>query len=732
MITNKNIHNVIEDNMSDYSAYVVLNRAIPDLRDATKPVHKRIIYAMYKEGATKFMKSATMSGKVMAYHPHADTYPTMVGMVQKDGQLLPWLVGKGNFSQHTSRDLKYGSSRYTEVKLSNFTIDVLKDLNNHSIDFVPNYDGTKMMPEVLPVKFPTILHYCQSGIGVGMASNIPSFNMRELSEAIEKYINSGEKTMLIPDFVTGGSIVLNKNEIAKINKLGRGNIRLRAKYKVYDNKIIINEIPYTTSREAIIESVINLIKDDKIREIINIKDTTDLQGMSITITCKKNIDTGNLMNKLYMMTPLESTFSANMNVICDKLPKVMGAWNIIDKWLEWRKGCIIRSYNYEINELKKKQHLYEAFIKIIDCIDEVIDIIRISSEDKIIQNLVNKLQIDKEQAEYISEVKLRNLNHIYIQKKINEIEKINQDIKDKFEFINDENNISQTIIRDIKGVTKKYGQPRKTNIIEDNVSIKINKEDLVEDYNCRILYTKNYIKKHMKQSENHKLKEDEIILGDITTTNKSNLLIFTNKANRYKVPVHILDTLSPASYGQFIRSIIELESDEEIIKIVSVEDNKGYIVSVYENGKVSKAKVDSFLSNNKKLLNCYNTESKLIDIDYIIKDKDIFLLSDEGKALIFNTERISAKGSRHSRGNVGIKLNEGFKCIYAVIDVTKEDRFTLITKKGKERLVMLDDVSNREDIDWLTYLTGRNGNQGNFIYNTRLSNDLIVNVREEK
>lgn len=726
MITNKNIHNIIEENMSDYSAYVVLNRAIPDLRDATKPVHKRIIYAMHREKATKFMKSATMSGKVMALHAHGDTYPTMVGMAQKDAQLLPWLVGKGNFSQHTSRDLMYGSSRYTEIKLSDFTIDVLKDLNNHSIDYIPNYDGTIMIPEVLPVKFPTILHYCQSGIGVGMASNIPSFNMNEIADAIEKYCLEGEKTILIPDFATGGSIVLNNKELNKINNCGVGTIRLRANYKIDGNNIVITEIPYTTSREAIIESVINLIKEGKIKEIIKINDSTDLKGMRMTIKCKKNTNLDLLMEKLYILTPLESTFSANMNVICDKLPKVMGVWDIVDKWLEWRKGCIIRSYNYEIAELSKKIHLYQGFIKIIDYIEDVIEIIRNSTEMSINQKLMNKFNIDEKQANYVSDLKLKNLNKEFINRRILEIDSLIKNKNNKEEYIKDNKNLLKTIVTEIKSTAKKYGQPRRTQIVE--CVNETQKNELIEDYNCRIFYTKNYIKKHLKQSDNHKIKEDEIILGDIVSTNKSTLLIFTNKANRYKLPVHALDTVSPSNYGQFIPSLINLEEDEEVIKIVSVEDNKGFIVAVFENGKVSKVKIDSFLSNNKKLMNCFNVESKLIDIDYISKDKDIFLLSNEGKGLIFNTERINAKGSRSTQGNIGIKLNEGFKCAAAIIDVTKEDRFTLHTQKNKSKFVMLEDISPREDVSWFDYIYGRNGNQGNFICNTRSNNDLITSV----
>lgn len=684
MITNKNIDNIIEENMSDYSAYVVLNRAIPDLRDATKPVHKRIIYAMHKEKATKFMKSATMSGKVMAYHPHGDTYPTIVGMVQKDNQLLPWLVGKGNFSQHTSRDLMYGSSRYTEVKLSDFTIDVLKDLNNHSIDFIPNYDGTKLMPEVLPVRFPTILHYCQSGIGVGMASNIPSFNMKEISDAIEKYIKYNQKTMLIPDFATGGQIILSNSEIEKINKDGKGSIKLRAKYKVENNSIVVTEIPYTTTREAIIEKIIDLIKEGTIKDIISVKDTTDLRGMSITIKYKKNTDVEKLMTRLYLATPLESIFSANMNVICDKLPKVMGVWDIIDKWLEWRSGCIVKSYNYEISELNKKIHLYSAFIKVINCIDDIIEIIRFSEEDMIVPNLIKKLTIDKEQAEYIADIKLRNLNSTFVKKRISEIDNLRKLTSDKYDFINNKDNILKTIVKEINEVSKKYSKPRKTEIVYEDKTKEISADEFIEDYSCNIIYTKeNYLKKTLRYSDAQKVKDGDEVISMIQTSNKGEVILFSDKQNAYKLQINDLDSKQPSMLGLYIPSLIKLNKDENIIGCVATNNYKGFAIITYENGKIHKLPLESFRTNTKRsMLKNTLIDSPIVSIIQIEEDTDIYLESSQNKALVINTENINEKASRNSQGIQVMHSNkEGFRVIKAELYKNQVNYDDYITNK---------------------------------------------------
>ena len=729
----RNIESFIQDGMMEYSGYILLNRCIPDLRDSCKPVIRRILFTMLREKAFKFTKSASISGKVMAIHPHGSCYPAIVGMVQTDNQLTPWLVGKGNFAQHTSRDLQPSADRYSEVKLGEYATEVLKDLNSKSVKWIPNFDGTIMMPEVLPVKFPMILNYCQSGIGVGMASNIPSFNMKEIAEAIDKYINTGIKTNLIPDFATKGRIINNGNIINKINTEGVGSVYLLATYKIEDNVILIDSIPYSTTREAIIDKIIELIKNGKIKDIISVKDLTGLHGMCIEIVCKKHTNMNSMIKYLFANTPLKSSFSANMNVICDKLPKVMGVWSIIDKWIEWRIDCIAKTYTQDISDMRDKLHIYEGLVKIMDYIDEVINIIKNSDDNNMINNIMNRFNVDKIQAEHISELKLKNINKTYISKTIKDKDELINKIEDYTNIINDKKKIKQIIVSEINKVANKYGKPRQTEIIQESDIEQLSKSELIEDYNCKIAYTPTYIKKYARSTDSQKTKEDETLIEvDIESNNTDVLLIFTNMGNRYRIGCHELQTvIASKSLGDYIYNITTMDKDEQIIKVVSIpKDYKkdSYIVCVYDNGKVAKINIESYLSNNKKLQNCYNTDSKLIGIDYITKDVDIFLLSEEGKALIINTERINPKGSRTTQGTTGIKLNEGYKCIASIIGVTKDYNFKLITEKGREKEFMLDDiVSSENERRLFDYIYGRNGNQGNFLINTRTNNDRITN-----
>lgn len=721
----RNIESFIQDGMMEYSGYILLNRCIPDLRDSCKPVIRRILFTMLREKAFKFTKSASISGKVMAIHPHGSCYPAIVGMVQTDNQLTPWLIGKGNFAQHTSRDLQPSADRYSEVKLGDYATEVLKDLNSKSVKWIPNFDGTIMMPEVLPVKFPMILNYCQSGIGVGMASNIPSFNMIEIAEAIDKYINTGIKTNLIPDFATKGRIINNDNIINKINTEGIGSVSLLATYKIEDNTIIIDSIPYSTTREAIIDKVIELIKNGKIKDIISIKDLTGLNGMCIEIVCKKHTNMDSMIKYLFANTPLKSSFSANMNVICDKLPKVMGVWSIIDKWIEWRIDCITKTYTQDISDMRDKLHIYEGLVKIMDYIDEVINIIKNSDDDNMINNIMNRFNIDKIQAEHISELKLKNINKTYISKTIKDKDDLINKIEDYTNIINDKEKIKQIIVSEINKVANKYGKPRQTKIIQEADIKQLSKSELIEEYNCKIAYTPTYIKKYARSTDSQKTKENETLIEvDIDSNNTDTLLVFTNMGNRYRIGCHELQTvIASKSLGDYVYNITTMDKDEQIIKVVSIPKNykkDSYIVAVYSNGKIAKINIDSYMGNYKKLVNCYNTDSELLDIAYITKDVDIFMLSNEGKALILNTSRINPKGSRTTQGTTGIKLNEGYKCIAGIIGVTKDYNFKLITEKGREKEFMLDDiVSSENERRLFDYIYGRNGNKGVYIYNNK-------------
>ncbi|HGD0580673.1 TPA: DNA gyrase subunit A [Clostridium perfringens] len=615
----------------------------------------------------------------------------------------------------------------TEMRLAPISQEYLTNINKDAVNMQDNYDNTRLEPEVLPVSFPAILCQPNIGIAVGIASNICPFPLTDVIDNTIHAIKGEELKVMIPDFTTGGYIVYDEAALKKVHNTGQGGIKIRCKYHIENNSIVITEIPYTTTRESIINSIITLVKDGKIKDIVDVNDYSGKKGLNITIDVKKNVNIDSLMKKLYKLTPLEDSFSCNFTVINHDKPMVLGVPQILKEWVKFREDTVKRILSYDLTQKKEKYHLLLGLEKILADVDKAIDIIKKSDDNNIIVSLQDYFNIDSIQAEYIANMKLRNINTTNITKQLMAIKTLKTEINDLINKINSKDEINKIIINDLERVKKNYGRERISGITYDLFDY--NDKDLIEEYNCRIVYTKNYIKKHLKQSDNHKVKEGEIIINDIATNNKSTLLVFTNKANRYKIPVYELEDLTPSAYGQFIPSLIQLEEGEEVIRIVSVDDSsKGYIVSVFENGKVAKVNIKSFMSNNKKLMNCFNTEGKLISIDYIEKDKDVFILSSEGKGLVFSTERINSKSSRNTQGNIGIKLNEGFKVVAAIIDVTKDDRFTIHTEKGKEIRVLLDDVSPKDDTMWFDYVYGKCGNMGNFIYNTRSKNDLITNV----
>ena len=727
MYINKSVDKVIEDNMMVFAQYVIKNRALPDLYSGIKPIHLKILWSMLENKTFNFTKSANVSGKVMVYSPHGDCYETIVNMAQTDRHAYNLIIGQGNFGMFDSRDLKYASGRYTECKLSPLALDCLEGIDKNMVDMIPNYDNTKLMPKYLPVKFPLILCMANNGMAVGMANDMPSFNLKEVCDATISEIKGEEYEDLIPDFANKGLLINNKKEISKINNTGLGKINLRAKYHVEGNSIIITEIPYhkKVSIEAIVDRIVDLVKEGKLKEVTDVLDQTGLEGLNIEISFKKGTDANKLMEKLYKLTPLETSFSCNMNVLLNKSPKVLGVRSIIKEWLKFRRECVKRGLEFDINKLEGELHLLHGLKNILLNIDKAIDIIR-NSED-VIENLKNTFNIDDSQSNYIANSKLKTINKKSIEDKLKSI----KELEDKLQYLYSCNNaegIDNLIINDLEETKKKFGRERLTQIIELS-EIKTNDLDFIEDYNCRIIYTNNYIKKHLQQSNNHKIKEGESIIADIQTTNASNLLIFTNKCNRYKLSVNDLETYKPSVLGDYIYNVLDMDKDEHIIKIVSIPKNynkDSYIVFTYSSGKISKINIESYMSNNKKLQNCYNIDSELLNIAYITKDVDIFMLSNEGKSLILNTSRINPKGSRNSQGATGIKLNEGYKCIASIIGVTKDYNFKLITEKGREKEFMLDDiVSSENERRLFDYIYGRNGNQGNFLINTRTNNDII-------
>jgi DNA gyrase subunit A len=464
MVKQKNVDLIIEENMMGYSAYVLLNRALPRLEDGLKPIHRKILYTMHRDKATRFTKSANVSGSVMKLSPHGDCYETIVKMVQVDRHINPFVIGKGNFSQATSRDLQAGASRYTEVMLSPLAIDSMQNFDKNIVNFIDNYDGTLQMPEVLPVKFPNILIMANSGIGVGMASNSPSFNMNEVVNAVISRIETGKHSILVPDFATGGYIVNDLEAFTQINTEGTGSFILRGNATINKNEIEITEIPYTTTREAIIDKIVTLTKAGKL-PITNVQDLTGLKGQRILVTAKRGTDMEELVNTLYNVTTLQSSFSANMNILVDNLPKVVGVHEIIDRWIIWRKECIVRGLKHDLQNMERKLHILKGLEKILASIDDVVRIIRFEDENLIDGILMRQYALSQEQVNEVSKMRLRELNKMSILSKTQEIKNLENSILQYNQIIESDQTLNNIIIKGLKETVEKFGSERRTQII---------------------------------------------------------------------------------------------------------------------------------------------------------------------------------------------------------------------------------------------------------------------------
>ena len=653
----KNIQNIIHDNMMTYSQYTITNRALPDIRDGLKPVYRRILVSMHNMKISNFTKSANVVGNVMKYHPHGNSYSTIVGMVQTDNNITPLITGKGSFGQHTSRELQAAADRYTEIKLSDLSKDIFKDVNNRMVDFVPNYDGTLMMPEVLPVKFPMVLTIAQEGIAVGMSNKIPSFNLKEINDATEKYIRTGKHTTLVPDFATGGEIIKNSDAFNQINTSGNGTIRLRAKAEINRNTISIKEIPYTTTREAIIDAIIKLIKNKKITEISNVQDLTGIDGMEIEITAKRNTDMEMLLAKLYKWTPLENTFSANMNILVDNLPRVVGVHQIIETWVKWRAECIKKGIRYELISLNETLHRLVGLEKILLDIDKAIEIIRTSREKEIEKNLEEYFKIDDVQAEYVANIRLRNLNKDAIIKQVSEIEDLKSTIKDKEETLENDEKINELIIQGLRDTTDKYAQPRRTQIVEpQNITIETpqtqtqQSEETVENVEYRIIITKDgYLKKIAIDVPDVKIKDGDEILYDYTGNNNSEILVFV-KTDAYKIYLSNVPVHSANDFGLYLPTHLKIRS-VNIKGYGIINDKSKYMLIEYDNMKIAKININSYKTSAKrtKLENSLFAGAGVKNITTLFDDV-VLELKWKNKTTMYSTSNMKAKSSRNSQG----------------------------------------------------------------------------------
>lgn len=673
----KPIVDTLKINYMPYAMSVIVSRAIPEI-DGLKPSHRKLLYTMYKMGLLKGQKtkSANVVGQTMKLNPHGDMaiYETLVRLTTgHDALLHPLVESKGNFGKVYSRDMRFAAPRYTEVKLTEICEEMFRDIDKNTVDFMDNYDGTMKEPVLLPSAFPNILVNPNQGIAVGMASNICSFNLKEVCEATIAYIKQDNIDLLrylkAPDFSTGGQLIFNEHAIRKIYETGRGSFKIRAKYK-FDKKnscIEIFEIPYTTSTEAIIEAIAGIIKGNKIKDITDVRDETDLDGLKITIDIRRNSDPDEIMNKLFKLTPLEDSFGCNFNVLINQKPMVLGIEEILDYWIQFRMDSIRRKCEFEIKRKSERLHLLKGLAQILLDIDKAIRIIRNTEQEaQVVPNLMKGFSIDEVQAEFIAEIKLRNLNKEYILKQTADIDALKNEIDDLKDIVARDSRVLDIICNQLKEIAKKYGKPRRTEIIAEEEIEVVTEENFIEDYNVRMFLTdQGYLKKipltSLRAAGEHKLKEDDFIVQETETHNKADLLLFSNKAVVYKMKIHELADSKVSILGDYLNNILDLEEDEKIIKIHATDDYRGYFLFAFENGKMAKIFVSSYATktNRKKLANAYFDEAPLVDIFYLSEDTDFVAFSNIDKVLVFNTSQINPKSTRNSQGVGVLKSKKG-------------------------------------------------------------------------
>jgi len=687
MIVEQPITETLETNYMPYAMSVIVSRAIPEI-DGFKPSHRKLLYTMYNMGLLNgnTIKSANIVGRTMQLNPHGDAaiYETMVRLSEGYQALLhPYVKSKGSFGKAYSRDMAYAASRYTEAKLAPIANELFSEIDKDTVDFVDNYDATMKEPVLFPVTFPSVLVNANTGIAVGMASSICPFNLREVCETVIAYIKDKEinvaDTLLAPDFPIGGELLYNRREIESIYETGRGSFRVRGVYN-YDksqNCIDITEIPPTTTSEAIIEKVIELVKLKKVTEINDIRDETDLKGLKITIDLKRGVDPEKLMKKLFKSTPLQDSFACNFNILIAGSPKVMGIKEIISEWVAFREECVRRKIYYNLSKAKEKLHLFKGLQKILLDIDKAIKIVRETAEEKeVVPNLMIGFGIDETQAEYVAEIKLRHLNREYILKKIDEIEKLEKEIEEMQDILDSRSKVLKIIVSDLNDVIKKYAEDRKTKIISSEDESEEDATEEIDDSPVTLFFTKDgYFKKitpqSLRMSGEQKLKEGDEIIQTVESTNARELLFFTNKCQVYKAKVYEFADSKASVMGDYIPSKLEFDEAEYPVYMVDTKEYDGYVVFVFDNGRISKVPLNAYITktNRKKLINAYCEKFNLHTVLYLKEDVDLLLKSSNGRMLLVNTGSVPAKTTKNNGGIAVMTQKKGQRIFTAEVYV---------------------------------------------------------------
>ena len=673
------ICDTLELNYMPYAMSVIVSRAIPEI-DGFKPSHRKLLYTMYKMGLLSGgrTKSANIVGQTMRLNPHGDAaiYETMVRLSQGYEALLhPFVDSKGNFGKVYSRDMAYAASRYTEAKLAPICQELFRDIDADTVDFADNYDNTMLEPTLLPTTFPNVLVSANMGIAVGMASNICGFNLREVCKTAIARIQNPEadllETLPAPDFPTGGEILYDPLEMAEIYRTGRGSFRIRAKWRYVKegNLIEIYEIPYTTATEPIIDKVSELIKAGKIREIADMRDETDLTGLKLTIDLKRGVDPEKLMQKLYRSTPLMDSFSCNFNILIAGMPKVLGVGEILEEWTAWRTECVRRRVYFQLQKKKDKLHLLKGLGKILLDIDEAIAIIRgTESEQEVVPNLMIGFGIDQVQAEYVAEIKLRNINREYILKRTQETETLEQEIADLEKTLGSEKRIRAIIVEELQNVADKYGTDRRTTLVyESEVAVEEELEE-VPDYPVHLFVSREgYFKKitpqSLRMSGEQKFKEGDALAATFETTNNAEILVFTDQFQVYKAKCSEFEDTKASVLGDYLPAKLGMDENESVISVCLPGDYSGNILFVFENGKVAKVAVSAYdtKTNRRKLTGAYSDKSPLKAVLMPAdEDEQIVLYSTEGRALIFASAQLAAKATRTSQGVAVMTLKKKY------------------------------------------------------------------------
>ena len=675
--TEQAITETLESNYMPYAMSVIVSRAIPEI-DGFKPSHRKLLYTMYKMGLLTGgrTKSANIVGQTMQLNPHGDAaiYETMVRLARGNETLLhPFVDSKGNFGKVYSRDMAYAAARYTEAKLDSICTELFKDIDSDTVDMVDNYDATRKEPTLLPTTFPNVLVSANQGIAVGMASNICSFNLKEVCDTAIALMKNPDHDILTtlpgPDFSTGAELLFDEAATREIYATGRGSFKLRAKWRYVKegNLIEITQIPYSTATEVIMDKVADLIKAGKIKEITDMRDETDLGGLKLTIDLKRGVDPEKLMQKLFRLTPLQDSFPCNFNILIAGMPKVMGVREILEEWTAWRTDCVKRRIFFQVKKKEDRLHLLKGLERILLDIDKAIRIIRETElESEVIPNLMIGFGIDEIQANYVAEIKLRNINKEYILKQTKAISELEKEIAALKDILGSPRKLKNVIVKELQEVSKKFGQPRKTEIVYESAETAVEEEEeQVPDYPVTVFVSREgYLKKitaqSLRMSGEQKFKEGDALAFSRETTNRAEILVFTDKFQCYKSRLSDFPDGKASQWGEYLPQKLGLETGENVVQVVLAGDYKGFVLFFFENGKVAKVPLSAYetKTNRKKLTGAYSDKSPVKTIMALETDSEMVAYATDGRAAIFSTAQLLPKTTRSTQGVAVLALKK--------------------------------------------------------------------------